>query len=104
MKSGEQKNDAKTIRIDSLPLDQLRMLQKQVAQELEGRKKAAQVLASTASSFASSRSAVEDLSKVDEGMALAQVMGITVHSDRIMVEHILQIDAPPNTIINHCML
>lgn len=70
MRSGEQKNDPNTVRIDSLPLDQLRMLQKQVGQELEGRKKAAQVLASTASSFNSSRSAVDDLSKVAEGVPL----------------------------------
>lgn len=73
MKSGEQKNDPKTVRIDSLPLDQLRMLQKQVGQELEGRKKAAQVLASTASSFNSSRSAVDDLSKVAEGVTFQKL-------------------------------
>lgn len=64
---GSEQSESKSVRIESLPLDQLRMLQKQIAQELEGKQKAAQVLASTASSFNSSRSAVQDLSKVEEG-------------------------------------
>lgn len=67
MKGGDQSSDTKTVKLESLPLERLRLLQKQVAQDLDARKQAAQVLANTAQSFDSSRSAVQDLSKVDEG-------------------------------------
>eukprot|EP00892_Ulva_mutabilis_P010627 jgi/Ulvmu1/7937/UM004_0170.1 len=93
MKSGEQKSEGKTVRIESLPLDQLRLLQKQISQELEAKQKAAQVLASTASSFSSSRSAAQDLGSVKDGEKMMvplteslYVEGFVHEKDKILVD------------------
>jgi hypothetical protein len=62
-KAGERR----TVRVDSLPSDQLQALQKQIRQELEGSKQAVQVLVRTAEEYGISRDAVTGLSKVEEG-------------------------------------
>lgn len=55
------------IKIDELPIDGLENLRQQLRQVVDAKQKGAQVLASTASAFDQSRSAIQDLSKLNDG-------------------------------------
>jgi hypothetical protein len=61
MKSGEP------IRIDELPIEGLHNLQQQLHQVMEAKRKGVEILQNTAAAFDQSRSAVQDLSKLNEG-------------------------------------
>lgn len=67
MKSAEQKGEQNAVRIDTLSTDHIRSLQRQLGQQVEGKKKAVEVLLNTAAAFDQSKSAVQDLSKLNEG-------------------------------------
>jgi hypothetical protein len=69
MKSGEQKPESNAVRIDTLSTEHIRSLQRQLGQQVEGKKKAVEVLLSTAAAFDQSKSAVQDLAKLNEGVA-----------------------------------
>lgn len=56
------------IRIDELPIEGLDNLRQQLHSVLEAKKKAIDILANTANAFEQSRSSVEDLSKLNNGM------------------------------------
>ena len=64
MKPGEP------VRIDQLPIEGLENLRQQLRQVLEAKQKGIEILANTAGAFDQSRSAIEDLSKLNDGKFL----------------------------------
>lgn len=61
MKPGEP------VRIDQLPIEGLENLRQQLRQVLEAKQKGIEILANTAGAFDQSRSAIQDLSKLNDG-------------------------------------